>query len=124
MPRIIGPSTFLAALLATSLAHADPAPSSPSGTMTVDVEIVDTSQKSTETVGFTMTLADDGSCGHATSSDGDVQVCRERGDLLSFEVKHGSRRIAASGHLAAATRTVIGKIVHGPDSTEVAATVR
>ena len=64
--------------------------------------------------------------------DYDVEVCRDHGDSLRFDVKrfeHGKKgsavqHVKVSSKLASGTRTVVGTIAHGKEATEIAATVR
>jgi hypothetical protein len=120
--KLILPATFLAAMASlSSVARAD--------TLTVDVEVGDDTS-------FTLSVAQEGECASAESGgaavDYDVEVCREHGDALRFDVKrfeHGKKgsyvqHVKVSSKLASGTRTVVGTIAQGKETTEIAATVR
>ena len=71
------PATILAAMASlSSVARAD--------TLTVDLEVGDDTS-------FTLSVAQEGECASAESSgaavDYDVEVCRDHGDALRFDVK-------------------------------------
>jgi hypothetical protein len=103
--------------------------------LTVSVELTETLKKSSQTVTFTLGLAQQGGCAEATSESAEleyhVKVCRGRGDVLDFQVdqveraKSGtrSRRLRVSSQLTSGKRAVIGKILRGDEATEVAATL-
>lgn len=128
-------TTALLAALATP-ALADP----PDDAITLEVEVIESSKKSSRTATFTFTVASEGGCAEATSETADLryqlEVCRRRGPasapVLAFEVirvEHGkttsvTNKIKVSSKLAPGTRAVVGKITRGDDATEIAATVR
>jgi hypothetical protein len=129
MKTLVLASALLAALAAP--AHAD----APDDAITVDVEVVESTKKSSQTATFTLTVAHEGACAEATSDTGDLrfglEVCRRRG-MLAFDVtrvEHGKsasvhNRIKVSSKLAPGKRAVVGKIARGDDATEIAATIR
>lgn len=106
--------------------------------ISVDVDLTESAPRQDDQVlTFTLALARDHDCASAETSQGatdyQVKVCREGGDILSFEVqrtehtKDGGtlRKVRASSKLAAGKRTVIAKIARGAtDATEIAAEVK
>lgn len=128
-------TTALLASLATP-ALADP----PDDSITLEVEVVESSKKSSTTATFTFTVAAEGACAEATSETADLrfqlEVCRRRGPasapVLAFDVRRVelgktssvTNHIKVSSKLAPGKRAVVGKITRGDDATEIAATVR
>lgn len=128
-------TSFLLASLATP-ALAD----TPDDSVTLEVEVIESSKKSSQTATFSFTVAAEGYCAEARSETSDLhfklEVCRQRGPaaapVLAFDVRrveHGkttsvTNHIKVSSKLAPGKRVVVGKITRGDDATEIAATVR
>lgn len=127
-------TALLAALASPALAD------TPDDSITLEVEVIESSKKSSETATFTFTVASEGACAEAQSDTGELrfrlEVCRRRGPasapVLAFDVvrvEHGkttsvTNHIKVSSKLAPGKRAVVGKITRGDDATEIAATVR
>lgn len=131
--KTITPAVLLAALIASPAVVRADAPPAP---IAVEVEITDGAAKNPTHVVVTLTLVDEGTCAEASSDNGSLdyhlKVCRDRGDVLGFDVRrterakgvHVTRHVRASARLAAGKRAVIGKLAAGSDSIEIAATAR
>lgn len=128
---MITPAVLLAALVAApAVARAD----TPAAPITVEIELV-TAKKATD-VAVTLALAEEGTCAEVASDNGSLdhhlKVCRERGDVLGFDVRRTergkgvfvARHVRASAKLAPGKRAVVGKIATGNETIEIAATVR
>jgi hypothetical protein len=126
---------LLVAALATP-ALADP----PDDSITLDIEVIEASKKTSQTATFTFVVAEEGSCAEVVTEASplrfQVEVCRRRGDArsptLTFDVLRVdsgkttavSHRVRASSTLAPGKRAIVGKISRGDDTTEIAATLR
>jgi hypothetical protein len=127
-------TALLAALATPALADA------PEDSITLEVEVIESSKKSSQTATFTFTVAAEGACAEASSETPElryqIEVCRRRGaasaPVLAFEVvrvEYGkttavTNKVKVSSKLAPGKRAVVGKITRGDDATEIAATVR
>jgi len=129
---------LILALLASSAALPSVAAAESKDTsITVDVDLTETSPKKDDQVlTFTLSLAEHG-CATAETSDAtvgyEVKVCREANDLLSFEVSREERskdttkhrKVRVSSKVTAGKRIIVAKIARGDtDATEVAATLK
>jgi hypothetical protein len=131
---------FTAALLAALAAPALADTSTADDSITLEVEVVESSKKSSQTATFTFTVASEGACAEASSDTAELrfklEVCRRRGPaaapVLAFDVvrvEHGkttsvTNQMKVSSKLTPGKRVVVGRITRGEDATEIAATVR
>jgi hypothetical protein len=118
--------TFGAVASATQLALAE----------TVDVEVSETVKgKAADGLKASVAIAAEHSCGSVVTDLGatayELKVCRETGDVYTFEVNRTARgkdgtstRLRMTSKLAAGKRAVIGKVALGDVATELAAEVR
>lgn len=134
MKKLALTAAVVAALAGT--AHADDL----TKPMTLEIEVVDTTKKTSQTATFTFTIASERGCAEASSDTSDlrfhVEVCHRSGPasapVLGFDVRRVevgkttmiNNHLKVSSQLAAGKRAVVGKITRGDEATEIAATVR
>jgi hypothetical protein len=134
MTKTITPAVLLAACLVPAVAAADPPPSDP---IVVDVEVTDAGPQGRHAVRVTLALAEPGSCAQASGEYGPVGyhlvLCRDGGAArarsVSFDLSRSARetptrRLRASARLVPGKRAVVGKVVVGEETLEIAAAVR
>lgn len=135
-PLILSTLLVGAALTAAADVHAAP-PVPPPSPITIEVDVVETSGKTSRTFTVALTMASERDCSSASVELGAasyaIEVCRSdaASGVMSFFVTRSSRgkdpdtrKFRVSSRLTAGQRAVVGRMAQGGDATEVAATVQ